>query len=122
MATTARLFLPCWMPTRRVHIRPLGEDFDAVRVPTFQGLYVLPRLALTGLSGPVVEDPVHRVLHWLVPAGAAGARWWPVGAVPLGRGYSLAIPPADRVAGPWDGDADGEVRWLVIPPYACAPP
>ncbi|WP_052852164.1 hypothetical protein [Streptomyces avicenniae] len=117
MATTPPLSLPHWMPLDgRLRIRPLGEEFDAVRVPALQGLYVLPRLALTGLSGPVVEDPVQRVLHWLVPVGAANGRWWPGGVVPLGRGHVLAIPPADRVHGLWDGDADAEVRWLTFRP------
>ncbi|MFR9727156.1 hypothetical protein ACL02R_27915 [Streptomyces sp. MS19] len=117
MAKTTPLSLPDWLPLDgRVRIRPLGEQFDAVRVPMLQGLYVLPRLALTGLSGPVVEDPVQRLLHWLVPAGDATARWWPLGVTPLGRGHVLAIPPADRVSGPWDADAGGEVRWLAVPP------
>ncbi|MEV1012108.1 hypothetical protein [Streptomyces sp. NPDC049881] len=118
MATTAPLSLPAWLPPDgRVRIRPLGEEFDAVRVPLFQGLYVLPRFALTGLSGPVVEDPVQRVLHWLIPPGDATARWWPVGVIPLGRGASLAVPPRNRVSGPWDGDGGSEVRWLGVRPH-----
>ncbi|MFI7275588.1 hypothetical protein [Streptomyces sp. NPDC049879] len=118
MATTTPFSLPSWLPLDgRVWIRPLGEGFDAVRVPLLQGLYVLPRLALTGLSGPVVEDPVQGVLHWLIPAGDATARWWPVGVTPLGRGALLAIPSVGSVRGPWDGDGGSEVRWLGIRPY-----
>ncbi|WP_052847166.1 hypothetical protein [Streptomyces avicenniae] len=98
----------------RVRVRPLGEEFDAVRVPSFQGLYALHRLHLTGLSGPVIEDPAHSVLHWLVPPGSANDRGWPPGVTALGRGYCLAVPAADRVGGPWVGD--GEVRWLTLPP------
>ncbi|WP_190232755.1 hypothetical protein [Streptomyces avicenniae] len=83
-------------------------------MPLSQGLYVLNRLRLTGLSGPVIEDQAHGVLYWLVPPGSANDRGWPPGVVPLGRGYSLAVPAADRVGGPWVGD--GEVRWLSLRP------
>ncbi|MFR9723417.1 hypothetical protein ACL02R_08605 [Streptomyces sp. MS19] len=115
MATFVPLSSPAWLPfDGRVRIRLLGEEFDAVRVPAFQGVYVHRRLRLTGLSGPVIEDPAHGVLYWLVPPGAANGRGWPGGVTPLGRGYSLAVPAADRVGGPWVGD--GEVRWLVVPP------
>ncbi|WP_052850959.1 hypothetical protein [Streptomyces avicenniae] len=115
MKARTRLSYPHWLPPDgQVRIRPLGEGFDAVRVPSFQGLYAVNRLRLTGLSGPVIEDPAHGVLYWLVPPGAANDRGWPVGVVPLGRGYSLAVPGADRVGGPWVGD--GEVRWLVVRP------
>ncbi|MFR9723370.1 hypothetical protein ACL02R_08360 [Streptomyces sp. MS19] len=104
-----------WLPPDgQVRIRPLGEVFDAVRVPSFQGLYAFHRLRLAGITGPVIEDPAHGVLYWLVPPGAANERGWPPGVIALGRGYCLAVPAADRVGGPWVGD--GEVRWLVVPP------
>ncbi|WP_190233036.1 hypothetical protein [Streptomyces avicenniae] len=111
----SQVSLPDWLPyDGRVRARPLGEWFDAVRVPEFQGLYAFARLQAAGRGGPVVEDRVRHLLYWLVPPGTAGCRDWPRGVRALGRGHILAVPPADRVGEPWAGE--GEAQWVMYRP------
>ncbi|MFF1594829.1 hypothetical protein ACFVY0_43265 [Streptomyces sp. NPDC058286] len=56
--------------------------------------------AVQGGCGPVIEDPEHRWLYWLVPPGSANRWVQHAHAVCLGRPHTITLPPLDRTAPP----------------------
>lgn len=78
-------------------IQPAGHTWDAVRTPLALGQRTLDILGRR--SGAVIEDPIGRVLYWLIPTGSAAA--WQLSDIRvLGAGAHLAVPPPRRTQRP----------------------
>ncbi|MFF3195447.1 hypothetical protein [Streptomyces misionensis] len=93
-----------------------GYDWDAIRVPRSVGLAALAILGPR--CGAAIEDPLTAagVVYYFVRAGTADT-WDVANTTALGRGATLAIPPARRTEGPgphWR-ICPGDDGWLADP-------
>ncbi|MFD8865570.1 hypothetical protein ACFV1F_14560 [Streptomyces sp. NPDC059590] len=99
-----------WMPTsgRSVNLQPAGRAWDVVRVPVFIDIGKRVLDLLGEATGAVIENPIDRVLYWLIEPGAATS--WDMSLLPSvqvwGTTAYIEVPPADFETGPG-------VRWLV---------
>jgi len=72
-----------------------GIDWDAVRIPTGQGVPLLARLTADAETrahlGPVVISDRSLVTYWPITTGTSPAHW-PTGVRLLTRGTSIVLP------------------------------
>lgn len=95
-------------------LQDAGQDWDVIRVQRAVGLAAMGILGQR--CGAVVEDSSAAALYFFTPVGTA-ATWEVENTRPLGRGATVTIPPARRVAGPgvyWRM-CPGEGRWTTDP-------
>ncbi|MEU0809118.1 hypothetical protein [Streptomyces sp. NPDC005970] len=90
-----------WTPPsgRSAQLQPVGKTWDAVRVARFIGKLALESLG--GATGAVIENPIDRVLYWLIEPGAAAK--WDMSLLPSievwGATAYIEVPPAARTTG-----------------------
>lgn len=95
-----------WSSIASVALIPLGERFDAVRIPetlvhavtgSDTHSVVDSRLAEYLNGGPVIRDPHSHRYYALVPPGAM-SEWQSPAAACLGQGTYLGVPHTDRTS------------------------
>ena len=97
-----------------IQLRAAGQDWDAVRVPSYIGRHAVTVLGQD--SGAVIHDLWGKCLYRLVPVGTA-ATWDVPQTRPCGQAQYVAIPARTRVAPPglhWIMPLSGE-RCLTDP-------
>jgi len=99
------------MPTTRLPsaagctLEDAGHTWDAIRVPRIIGASAVAILG--SRCGAVVDDPLTALTYFFTPVGTA-AHWDVAGTRALGKGASVAIPPARLTDG-------GGPHWRVCP-------
>ncbi|MEU0811245.1 hypothetical protein [Streptomyces sp. NPDC005970] len=111
--TNNQLVLP-WTPPsgQSAELRPAGKSWDVVRVPLSIGIGERALGLLGATTGGVIENPIDRVLYWLIEPGAAAE--WDMSLLPSvqvwGATAYIEVPPVARTTGPG-------VHWRV--PLRC---
>ncbi|MGW3571231.1 hypothetical protein ACWDSL_46385 [Streptomyces sp. NPDC000941] len=91
-----------------MELQPAGKSWDVVRVPFSIGIGKRTLDLLGETTGAVIENPIDRVLYWLIAPGAAAE--WDLSLLPSvqvwGATAYVEVPPAGLETGPG-------VRWRV---------
>lgn len=99
-----------WTPPtgRSTELQPAGKSWDIVRVPLSVGIGKRTLDLLGDTTGAVIENPIDRVLYWLIAPGAAAE--WDMDLLPSvqvwGATAYIEVPPVGFETGPG-------VRWRV---------
>lgn len=99
-----------WTPPsgRSVQLQPAGRSWDVVRAPLSIGIGKRTLDLLGETTGAVIENPIDRVLYWLIEPGAAAE--WDMSLLPSvkvwGATAYIEVPPIGFETGPG-------VRWHV---------
>ncbi|MFD8871120.1 hypothetical protein ACFV1F_43455 [Streptomyces sp. NPDC059590] len=116
METTSNHRVLSWTPPsgQSAELRPAGRSWDVVRVPLSIGIGERALGLLGATTGAVIENPIDRVLYWLIEPGSAAQ--WDMSLLPSvqvwGATAYIEVPPAARTTGPG-------VHWRVPPRYDC---
>ncbi|MET8816100.1 hypothetical protein ABZW47_29365 [Streptomyces sp. NPDC004549] len=104
------LFPPDWVPpSGGLRTWPVGQYFDAVRIPESIGPPLARALAKMGALGPVLAHPYSGSWHLLTEPGAMSSGPWAGAGIRLLRsGTRLTVPAADVTRG-------RDVHWHVPP-------
>ncbi|KAK1180665.1 hypothetical protein B7755_022480 [Streptomyces sp. NBS 14/10] len=110
METTNNHRVLQWTPPsgQNAQLQPAGTSWDVVRVPLSIGIGERALDLLGATTGAAIENPIDRVLYWLIKPGAAVA--WDMSLLPAvqvwGATAYIEVPPVARTTGPG-------VRWRV---------
>ncbi|MFI0736254.1 hypothetical protein ACH4S9_45885 [Streptomyces sp. NPDC021225] len=94
--------------SRSAELQPAGRSWDVVCVPLSIGIGKRTLDLLDETTGAVIENPINRVLYWLISPGAAAD--WDMSLLPSvqvwGATAYVEVPPVGFETGPG-------VRWRV---------